>query len=166
MTGWVKHRAIVWPAVLCQQKIPMTPLGIEPATWLEMQCFIQLHHHVPHLSYYKSAYILYTNFLQIQLTRIYEMHMDCLSVRPCTYLQTDHCSTNSNLVYCVFIQKATYFWWSGLVALIYQDMAQSTQCLGYRLKYPRKRTGRVRVRHFSTIPDWLWGLPSLLFNGY
>ena len=82
VTGRVNPRAKVWPAILCQQKNPMTPLGSEPASWLQVQCFTQLHHHVPHLSYYKSAYILFPNFLQIQLTRIYEMHLVCLSIHP------------------------------------------------------------------------------------
>jgi hypothetical protein len=50
LRGWVKSMVVVWPEGLCQWKILMIPLGIEPVTFrLVAQCLNQLHYCVPHL---------------------------------------------------------------------------------------------------------------------
>jgi len=41
--GWVKPRSLVEPVELCQWKVPMRPMGIEPATFgFVAQCLNQL----------------------------------------------------------------------------------------------------------------------------
>jgi hypothetical protein len=68
VSSWVEPRAIVRPEVLFQWKIPMTPLGIEPATfWFVVQCLNHLCHRVPHIVLWEGSNM----WTVLQLTLIF-----------------------------------------------------------------------------------------------
>ena len=75
--GWVNPRVIVLPEGLCQWKIPMTPSGIERATFrLVAQCLNELRHRVPLAFRWRSTKSDITSWL---LSKSTVLDIPCLS---------------------------------------------------------------------------------------
>ena len=80
LTVWVNPRAIVRPEGLRQWKIPMTPLGIEPATFRLVACSASTNccHHVPpygSVGVWNSMRFEYTcSRLHLQKKNEYKIH--------------------------------------------------------------------------------------------
>jgi hypothetical protein len=102
--GWADPKAIEWLEGLCQWKIPMTPLGINPMTFrFVVQCLMPqpLHHHMPLFMYSATHFVWYqTSWKSIQWESSWHVHTN-RHTHTQTHTQRDRQTRQDSKALCI-----------------------------------------------------------------